>query len=278
MGNKKIQQSLDDIVFENRFKEYGAYDLRKKYEANLTKAFGLGVLAVLLVSLSSFLIVRESTKEVVKTPTYRTWDLQDAPTVIPDDPEESVEVPKPLIVKVATVEFPPIIESVPDNSDIVETDLPTTKELEIAAIGNENRKGETSIGSFQVGGEKEQNGIASSPALNIETPAIPDVVNISEIMPEFEGGMEKMYKWLGKNLRYPATASKSNIQGRVVVSFIVEKDGQITDIKILKGIGFGCDEEAVRAVGKMPKWNAGRQNGSPVRVRYTLPLNFQITD
>jgi protein TonB len=95
-------------------------------------------------------------------------------------------------------------------------------------------------------------------------------------MPEFEGGVKQMYKWLGNNLRYPVNATYNGIQCKVIVTFIIEKDGQISNVKVLKGIGIGCDEEAERVINEMPKWNAGMQNGTPVRVRYTIPLSFQI--
>ncbi|MFA8300253.1 MAG: energy transducer TonB [Hyphomicrobiales bacterium] len=95
-----------------------------------------------------------------------------------------------------------------------------------------------------------------------------------EIMPEFKGGMEGLKKYLQRNLRYPRIAKETNITGKVYLSYVVEKDGSITDIQILRGIGGGCDEEAKRVVQNMPKWNPGRQNGRYVRVKYTLPISF----
>jgi protein TonB len=87
-----------------------------------------------------------------------------------------------------------------------------------------------------------------------------------------------MYKFLGKNLKYPTAAQRANIQGKVFLSFIVEKDGSITDIETMKGIGFGCDEEAMRVVKLMPKWIAGKQNGRNVRVKFTIPVFFRLDD
>ena len=82
--------------------------------------------------------------------------------------------------------------------------------------------------------------------------------------------------FLGKNIKYPALAKESGIQGRVFINFVVEIDGSITDVKVLRGIGGGCDEEAVRVVESMPKWKPGKQRGKPVRVSYNLPVKFTL--
>jgi len=99
-----------------------------------------------------------------------------------------------------------------------------------------------------------------------------------EVQPSFMGGNSEMYKFLSKNLKYPSAAQRANIQGKVFLSFIVEKDGSITDIETMKGIGFGCDEEAMRVVKLMPKWIAGKQNGRNVRVKFTIPVFFKLDD
>ena len=96
--------------------------------------------------------------------------------------------------------------------------------------------------------------------------------------PTFPGGMEKLGAFMAQNLKYPAAAQKANVEGKVFVNFILTKDGDITDVKILKGIGFGADEEAVRVVSQMPRWNPAKQDGKAVNVRYNLPINFQLED
>ena len=103
------------------------------------------------------------------------------------------------------------------------------------------------------------------------------IFDIVEIMPEFPGGKDALKQYLGENLIYPRKAADKGIQGKVYVQFIVEKDGSITSIKILRGIGGGCDEESVRVVKIMPKWEHGSQRGKPVRVRYTIPIVFKLT-
>ena len=97
-----------------------------------------------------------------------------------------------------------------------------------------------------------------------------------EQMPEFPGGQEGLVNYLVENLNYPEKAKAKKITGKVYVSFVVEKDGSISNVKVLRDIGYGCGEEAVRVVKAMPRWKPGMQRGKNVRVQYTLPLNFQI--
>jgi TonB family protein len=94
--------------------------------------------------------------------------------------------------------------------------------------------------------------------------------------PRFKGGLEVLYKYLSENIHYPTDAKKSNIQGKVFLSFVVDKDGSITDVKVIRGIGSGCDEEASRVLRSSPKWVPGKIYGIPVRVQYTLPISFTL--
>jgi len=102
------------------------------------------------------------------------------------------------------------------------------------------------------------------------------IFSVVESMPEFPNGMQELYVYLGNNIKYPVMAKESGIQGKVYVTFVVERDGSITDVKVLRGIGGGCDEEAVRVVAAMPKWKPGKQRGKPVRVQYNLPVRFTL--
>ena len=100
---------------------------------------------------------------------------------------------------------------------------------------------------------------------------------IVETMPSFRGGQQKLFEFIGNNVVYPQEAKEAGIEGKVFVEFYIEKDGTVTDGKVLKGIGYGCDEEALRVIGLMPKWYPGKQRGKAVRVRYTLPINFKLS-
>ena len=105
-----------------------------------------------------------------------------------------------------------------------------------------------------------------------------DVYSIVEEMPEYPGGMDKLVEYLSQNIKYPQQAIEKGIEGKVFVSFIVEKDGSVSNVQVQRSLGGGCDEEAVRVVKAMPKWKPGKQDGKPVRVRYNLPINFRLQD
>ena len=102
------------------------------------------------------------------------------------------------------------------------------------------------------------------------------VLEKAEVMPEFPGGEQAMMQFVADNVKYPQEAIDKEISGRVMVGFVVEKDGSISDVKVVKGIGGGCDEEAVRVVNAMPKWKPGMDKGKPVRVSYMMPFTFKL--
>ena len=102
------------------------------------------------------------------------------------------------------------------------------------------------------------------------------VFTVVEDQPSYPGGEEARIRYLQENLRYPQMAREAGIQGTVFVTFVVERDGSVTDVRILRGIGGGCDEEAVRVVQNMPRWNPGRQRGQPVRVQFNMPIRFVL--
>ena len=111
--------------------------------------------------------------------------------------------------------------------------------------------------------------------LDIATSEEDTVYQIVEEMPQFPGGDQAMMDFMAKNVVYPQEAKDKGIAGRVFVSFVVEKDGSIDEVKVMRGIGGGCDEEAVRVVKSMPKWKPGKMKGEPVRVSYMMPINFK---
>ncbi|GAB3170284.1 TonB family protein [Telluribacter humicola] len=102
------------------------------------------------------------------------------------------------------------------------------------------------------------------------------VFSVVEKTPEFPGGITAMYEYLSQNMKYPLAATRAGVQGKVFINFVVTTEGEIKDIQILKGLGFGTDEEAVRIVSAMPRWQPGSQDGKPVNVRFNLPINFQL--
>ena len=109
-----------------------------------------------------------------------------------------------------------------------------------------------------------------------EEEEVEEIFTIVEQQADYPGGIAKFYKFVGKKMKYPSTARRMNVQGKVYVQFVVDTDGSITDVKAMKGIGSGCDEEAVRVVKSSPKWNPGKQRGRAVKVRRIIPIVFKL--
>lgn len=102
------------------------------------------------------------------------------------------------------------------------------------------------------------------------------VYDVVEQMPAFPGGQSALFSWIAKNMKYPPVAEENGIQGRVVVTCVIDHDGSVTDVKVVKGVDPSLDKEALRLVKSMPKWEPGRQNGKTVRVKYSIPLSFSL--
>ena len=139
----------------------------------------------------------------------------------------------------------------------------------------------TAIGAFNVEGNDETAGevlkakevIAEPEPPKVEETKVFDVV---EQMPSFPGGQGALMQWLASNIKYPVVAEENGVQGRVVCTFVVERDGSITDVKVVRGVDPSLDKEAVRVLKQMPSWIPGKQNGSAVRVKYTVPVTFKL--
>ncbi|MEZ0538452.1 energy transducer TonB [Fibrella arboris] len=274
MAETPKQATLDDIVFANRNKAYGAYALRKEYPAVVTRALIIGsaitALALFGPTLIDILKPEEKQEAMVEV------DLMKLPPP-PIDPNEPPPPPPPPVElpKVNTVKFlPPEVK--PDEEVPEETPPPAVEELKEAVAAEKTQEGDPN--AEEVIAAPEESAGPSKAEVVVEAPAPKDdeVFTVVEQNPEFVGGNAAMYAWLGKNIKYPAAASRANISGKVFVSFTVNTDGSITDAQVLKGLGFGTDEEAIRVVKSMPKWKPGKQSGRPVRVKYNLPISFQL--
>jgi periplasmic protein TonB len=119
--------------------------------------------------------------------------------------------------------------------------------------------------------------LPAMPTLELPVKEVSDeILDFTEVMPEPIGGMSLWHQYLAKQLKYPKQAVRAGVEGTVFVSFVVNKDGSIQDITILRGIGMGCDEEALRVISQAPKWSPGKQGGKPIRVRMRMPIRFKL--
>lgn len=259
--------SLDDIVFEYRNKNYGAFFLRKIYNKHVTIATIIAI-ALFILFISAPLIAKylgggDDSSKVAQV--EKVVELAEPPSLEnkpPPPPPELPPPPPPPVV--STVKFtPPVIKK--DEEVREEEEIPDQKELEDVVIATETVVGNTT----------EEVLVEAAPT---EVGEVVDnqIFTFVEQNPEFPGGLEAMYKYLGKNIRYPAVASRNGLEGNVILQFVVGKEGEISDIQVVKSLGGGTDEEAIRVVKTMPKWAPGKQNGRSVNVRYTLPVRFKL--
>ena len=260
--------TLDDIVFEFRNKAYGAYDLRQNYPTALRNALILGITLFLMMFLVPMLY--SEWKQVADMEQFKgdtkTILVELDPTVKPIVEPPKVEIPP----KQATERFitPEVKTEAPD-----ETELPPVEKLEHAAVSDVTQAGnddETQIVEAPVDAPKEE---VKAAEIKVEEPM--ETYRI-EIQPDFMGGQKAMMEYLYKNLKYPNPAIKNGVSGRVHLQFTIEPDGSLSNVSVLKGIGFGCDEEAMRVVKLMPNWKPGKQSGRAVRVKFNLPIVFSL--
>jgi protein TonB len=135
------------------------------------------------------------------------------------------------------------------------------------------------VEDININAEIEQNEVVEeyvAPEIEEEEVVEQEIFQIVEEMPAFPGGEQKLMEYVGKNIKYPQIARESGIQGRVFVGFVVEPDGSVSNVKLLRGIGGGCDEEAMRVIKNMPRWKPGKQRGKAVRVSYQIPVMFRL--
>ncbi|MDO9256649.1 MAG: TonB family protein [Bacteroidales bacterium] len=249
---------MDEIIFEKRNKIYGAYILRKMYNKQVNKAllFSVGILiAGLAYPLASSYKALEQGRYLINV-----YDPTNLTTVTP--PEDPKQLPSLPLVKEPLARPRFIIPEVTNEVVIEETGLPNQDEFT-------NTTNEPVDIKYEQLAEKQPD-IIPVPEVKQET-----FIDVQE-MPSYLGGDTERRRFLADNIKYPQQASELGIQGTVYLQFVVDSKGNITESKILRGIGGGCEEEALRVVKMMPQWHPGRQNGKSVRVLYTMPVSFKL--
>jgi protein TonB len=251
-----------DIVFEGRNKLYGAYELRKTNSKTTMKSFIIGgVIFTFLVSIPVLAsLLPEGSDDAILDQKITTVKLPPK-----EKPKENLPPPPPPPPKVDQVKF---VKPVVAKADEVTEEPPKITEIKDKKLGAETIKGDPDaeltvepVGNGPKDVVEEDNSIYNTAGI--------------EVKPDFPGGMEKFYKYVGKNYQVP---EEEGLKGKVFVSFVVEKDGSLTDIKVIRDIGYGTGKEAIRVLKSCPKWNPGEQNGKKVRVLYSLPINIQSAD
>jgi protein TonB len=178
------------------------------------------------------------------------------------------ELPPPPPPKVSTIKFVPP-EVVKDEE--VKEEMVKVEELKDKQIAKETVEGDPDANPDEIIVEDVKPEVKAEVGIPDDQPLL-----IAEQMPEFPGGQQAMYKWLGKNIKYPSQAKRMGTEGKVFVTFVVGRDGRISNVSVTRGIGGGCDEESIRAIQAMPAWNPGKQGGRPVPVKYSMPVFFKL--
>ena len=262
-----------DLVFEGRNQNYGAYQLRTETsKRNIWSIIFVVLLAILLYLGLTLENMVEAHRTVENTQIVEVTSLRDKKDVKVERKEEIKIEPERIVEKVkSSIKFTaPVIKE----DDLVNEE----EEIKLDEIENSNK----AIGAFTVEGNDEVGGEVLKVKEEIAQPEPPKheednkVFEVVEQMPSFPGGYAALMQWLGSNMKYPTIAAENNVQGRVIVQFVVEKDGSITDVHVAKSVDPSLDKEASRVVKAMPKWIPGKQNSSPVRVRFTVPVTFKL--
>lgn len=268
-----------DLIFEGKNKEFGAYELRttsaKRHNLAMLSVVVVIIVALLLSLLVSSIeraeetIIGDAEQEMVSVDT--TQDEQDEPEEEPEERFEEPEVEEVLPEEVLNTVKVTEIAIVDDDQVTKEDEVKTQEDL---------TQTETAFGAkdFDQGTDDVTvvREVRDEVVVEEKKPEPEKIFTAVEESPRFPGGDAELYKWLSKNIRYPEMAAQNNIQGRVTVQFVVEKDGSIGEVKVVRGKDPDLDKEAVRVVKALPKFIPGKMNGQSVRVWYTLPIMFKL--
>ena len=246
-----------ELVFEGKNKAYGAYEMRQTSPSRHNKALVIVVIFILIAFSLPFLLKAVANQEDKETMTeVTTLANLETPEEEPEQQElKKPDLPPPPPLK-STIKFtPPVIKK--DEEVREEDEMKTQEDLNL-------NKTAISIADIRE--------VVKEPVEEKKQ----EIYHTVEQMPQFPGGDTELLKYIRDNLQYPQAALENNIQGRVIVQFVVGKDGKVTNVQILKGVDRLCDQEAVRVIESMPQWIPGKHNGVAVPVYYRVPVTFKI--
>ncbi len=272
MKNNVIVSHADalEILFSNRNRAYGAYQLRRQYPSTLAKALGIGLIFIgLLVAMPQ---IMKAFSGFMPEKTLRDENYVIREIVLPPLPPKPPTPSTPPPARSTQRFVPPVV----DKDEVVPDEPPKLTNDDLL-------KNTADVGKTTVDVPVQAPPTLKDPGLGniIESPksgSQDDPLELFDLQkaPLFPGGINALMAYLAKKIEYPKMAKETGIQGTVVLSFVVGKDGSINDVAVLKDIGGGCGKEAIRVVKAMPHWSPGEANGHPVKVRYTLPVKFKL--
>jgi protein TonB len=259
-----IAQERLEIVFENRNHDYGAYLIRRRYNRTILFAFLSTLTFAMLLALTPTILAwiypeKISTGERVREVVVDLMTIDPKEEVFAqkkDEPKE--EFKSKTTPSGPTEQFTNLKVSDTDSSN-----MKTQDQLSNTVVATKTNKSDSTNTTEPLPATKPSGGVQ-------------EVIKWAEVMPSFVGGEEAMMDYLRKTIKFPAAAREEGITGTVYVKFVVNKSGEVVNVELLRGIGGGCEEVAIKAIRNMPKWNPGMQNGEPVNVQYNLPISFQL--
>ena len=270
-----------DMVFAGKNKEYGAYQLRKGTSGRNIKSLLILVIAAALVGgFLAWKVIEQKQAEEQQAymEAMELAKLQEQAKKEekkkPEKVQPKIEAKKEIPVARETQKFTaPVIkkdELVKEENQVKQMDKLDDK----VAVGAEDKEG---VKDRTVEAVRSEIAVAAPPPPPAPKPEVATkVFDVVEEMPSFPGGSAALMSYLSSNTKYPVVAQENGVQGRVIVSFVVERDGSISDVKVARSVDPSLDREAQRVVKSMPRWSPGKQNGSTVRVKYTVPVVFRL--
>ena len=269
-----------DMVFAGKNKEYGAYQLRKGTSGRNIKSLLILVIAAALVGgFLAWKVIEQ--KQAEEQQAYmeamelaKLQKQAEKEKKKPEKVQPKVEMKKEIPVARETQKFTaPFIkkdELVKEENQVKQMDQLDAK----VAVGTKDEEG---VKDRTVEAVRSDIAVAAPPPPPAPKPEVSNkVFDVVEEMPSFPGGQAALMSFLSSNIKYPVVAQENGVQGRVIVGFVVERDGSITDVKVMRSVDPSLDREAQRVVKAMPRWKPGKQNGSAVRVKYTVPVVFRL--
>ena len=262
-----ISGSWTDLVFENRNQTYGAYVLRK----GTGRRNVIAILSVILLAIACQIGL--TLKNIADEAAARRAAMDQVTELSALEQKKEAKVERKEVVKQEQVQrvVEKVKSSVKFTAPVIKKDDEVKPEDELKTQ-DELMSSKAAIGTFDVKGNDESGEVLKAKEVIATEPVKPKV----EQMPSYPGGNGALMQYLSSHIKYPVIAEENGIQGRVICTFVVERDGSITDVRIAKSVDPSLDKEAMRVVSSMPKWIPGKQNGSAVRVKYTLPVTFRL--
>lgn len=253
---KKKYPSLDDIVFENRNKEYGAYDIRRRYSRTMAISMIVGIVIILTAAIVPYIraknIALVKARDANEVIAEMANDLNQEEAAPPPPPPPPPPTEQQTVVKYVA---PVVVDSIKpeDASQFMTADdvAETVVDAEVVEVIEQVQE-------------------------EIQEEAPQEVFVVVEEMPSFPGGDTELFKFIYDNIKYPELAKENNIQGKVILRFCVTYKGTVDQVSVVRGVDPSLDQEAIRVIKMLPLWKPGKQGGKPVNVWYSVPISFQL--